>query len=414
MKDFVSFRDGVFKTICHVYKDEFGRTLHLLPVVHIGEKEYYEALLEYVGGKICVYESINIKAENAEDKVELNSFDEWLQYNEKIAEEIDRELGPEIKKFIRNKIFDCFIRRLRRLVKRNLQVADERITTLFNQLERTNFALHNQTIQQNLLAEILNLSYQFNVIDLINDIPNRKNWIHGDINLQLPEPSRERTIDILKHPPPGFVEILKANARLFYGMLYLIENLVNSSVNERRTQMANLFAGVEQENIPGVYLDCRNNIVIETANKQFDEHDELVIFYGAAHMTDIKEEAEKVGFELISTTEFVAFTASEEEIEEKHESSLFITHSEEDDYLKTVCHVYTREDGKTIHLLPKFYFAEKQYYENLLKYIDEVNGPCVYQKPFLSKSVKNFNDCFEIGMSLSEKFQNSHTKEQLK
>ncbi|MHA1109702.1 MAG: hypothetical protein ACTSRE_01265 [Promethearchaeota archaeon] len=416
MKDFISFQDGFMKTICHVYKHEDGRILHLLPVIHVGEEEYYEALLGYIGEKICVYESIIIKSENTES-VELNSFDEWLQYNEKIAEEIDTTLGPEIKKFQRNKIIDRFIRRLRRLVKRNLGVADERLTTFFNQLERTNFSLHNHTIQQILLAEFLNVTYQFNAIDYINDIPHRKNWIHGDIDIELPEPSRERTIDILKHPPPGFVEIIKANARQFYGLLYLVESLVHGSINERRTQMAQLFSGMEQEEIPGEYIDGRNNIVIETASKQFDEHDEVVIFYGAAHMDGIKVEAEKVGFELISTHEFLAFGLVEDvETEKKPEptNTKFITHGEEDDYLKTVCHVYNREDGKTIHLLPKFHYAEKRYYEELLNYIDNVKGPCIYQKPFLSKTVKSFQECFEIGESVSEKFQQTHTKEQLR
>jgi hypothetical protein len=311
MKEFVSYQDGVLKTICHVYQHEDGRTLHLLPIIHVGEKRYYEELLEYVGEKICVYESMKINVddvENEQSSVIPHSFNEWFQYNENLAKEIDANLGPEIKKFQRKyKIFKGFTRKTRRLVKRNLGVADNRLTKLFYQLERTNFALHNMTVQQNLLAEFLELSYQFNVIDYFNDIPNRKNWIHGDLVVQIHDASISKAKETLKNPPPGFVELTKTNADQFYAMIYLIESMIQLSISDRRKKMSEIFTNIEQENIPEDYITSRNNIIIETADNLFDEYDDVVIFYGAAHMSGIKIQAEKAGFKQISTSEFVVY-----------------------------------------------------------------------------------------------------------
>lgn len=320
MKDFLTFHDRVLKTICHIYKHKDGRTLHLLPVIHIGEKRYYEELLDYIGEKICVYESIEFKRDESEDKEETpktpKSFDEWIQYNENLAEEMDTSIGREIKRFQRRyKVLDLFTRRLRRMVKKNLSVADKRFTQFFHQLERTNFSLHNITIQQYLLAETLELSFQHDVIDYENDIPNRKNWIHGDISVEVGNSSVKKIIEnyseSLTHPTPTFVQLTKTNASQFYGMLYFIETLGPKSINERRAEMAEIFTDLEQEKISGDYVDGRNKIIIETINNLWDEQNEVMVFYGAAHMDAIKKAAENLNFKLISTIDFLAFGLKE-------------------------------------------------------------------------------------------------------
>lgn len=314
MNEFISFQDGILKTICKVYQHEDGRMLYLLPVTHIGERRYYEKLLEYIGEKICVYEGINIKLkdnENAKLPTTPQSFDEWLQYNEKLANKMDAQAGSEIKRF-QKKIIRRDVRHFRSLVKRNLGLVDDRITTFFYQLERTNFGFHNLTIQQNLLAEFLDLSFQYNVIDYVSDISNRKNWIHGDLEVQLSEQSIDQAKETLKHPPLTFVQLTKTNARQFYAMLYLIESLIHENISERRRQLANIFATIKQEDIPLELIDGRNNIIIETSDDLFDDHDDVVIFYGVAHMDGIKLAAEKGDFKLISTKEFEVYRLSEE------------------------------------------------------------------------------------------------------
>ena len=316
MKQFLTFQDGVLKTICHIFKHENGKILHLLPVTHIGERRYYLEILEYIGEKTCIYESIEIQRgelnDNTEKRKTPKTFNEWLIENETLAQDMDDSLGREIKRFQRRyKILTLFIRRLRRLVKKNLGVADKRLAQFFHQLKRTNYSLHNITIQQHLLAEILELHFQYSVIDYENDIPNRKNWVHGDISIPNKISSNEEAIEtfreILSHPSPEYIQLTRTNARLFYGMLYLIETLMPKSINERRAGMGDIFLSVEQKDISRDYVDGRNKIIIETYEKLMKEHNEAVILYGAAHMDGIKNAIEEIGFKLISTSEFIAF-----------------------------------------------------------------------------------------------------------
>lgn len=319
MEGFVTFQDGIMKTICHVYKHEDGRILHLLPVVHIGEKKYYKALLDYIGDNICVFEQIKLgiegkKINNPESHKLPKSLDEWIDLNESTAKEMDKDYGREVKKFLK-KIKIREIRQLRRVVKRNLERVDNRIARIFYQCERTAFSLSNLPIIQITLSSLMDLAYQMNEIDYVNDIPKRNNWIHADFDIKIPVDFDFKKM--LASPNSEIINSSKSHARVLYGTLYLIETFMFKNLNERRNEFAKLLAPQFQtentliQTVPHL-IEPRNNIIIEKADSLFDTHDEVVIFYGAGHMQGIREAAVKADFQLMSTIEFEVYRLVEE------------------------------------------------------------------------------------------------------
>ena len=314
MGTYVSFQEGIVKSICHVYKHEDGRILHLLPILHIGEKQYYTDLMDYVGEKICVYEEMKFGSEEDQKEIEKNvqfkspkTLDEWISLNETAAHEMDEKYGKEIKKYLR-KIHKGDVRKLHRAIKINLKNVDERISLIFDQIKRTAFSLTNMPVVQTALAEIMDLAFQFNEIDYIHDIPNRSNWIHADMKVVLPEDfDFKKTIS---EPTPRLIEVSTSQGTMLYGILYLIISYIFMDLKERRNNLATQIVPVLNEmevDLPDHLLQPRNNIVIQTADDLFDEHDEIVVFYGAAHMPEIEHAAIEAGFELVSTKEFEVY-----------------------------------------------------------------------------------------------------------
>ncbi len=323
MGKYVLFQEGIVKSICHVYKHEDGRILHLLPILHIGEEQYYKDLMDYVGEKICVYEEMKFGSteDQKENKKKVQhknpkSLDEWIAVNENAANGMDELYGKVIKKYLR-KIHKRDVQKLRRAIKVNLSNVDERITTIYHQIQRTAFSLTNMPVVQTALAEIMDLKFQFNEIDYVDDIPNRSNWVHADIKVEVPKDFDLK--NALSKPSQQLIEVSKSQGRILYGILYTIITYIFMDLNERRKHLGDLIIPVLnniEDDIPDHLMQPRNNIVIETADNLFEEHNEIVVFYGAAHMPDIEQAAIDAGFVLDSKTDFEVYRLVEE-IEEK-------------------------------------------------------------------------------------------------
>ena len=154
MGTYVSFQEGIVKSICHVYKNKDGNILHLLPIIHIGESEYFNEIMEYVGDKLCLYEDLRYGKELSKNELEnyINptNLDEWIARSEEGVDKMDKEYGPEIKKYLK-KVLKGDVRKFRKAIVDNLGNVNERISIIFDQVERTAFSLAIMPILQSAL-----------------------------------------------------------------------------------------------------------------------------------------------------------------------------------------------------------------------------------------------------------------------
>lgn len=306
---FITYNGGVLRTICLIYKHEDGRILHLLPICHIGEKEYYRELMEYIGDHICVYENLG---DNNRQRIPNNrqripkNFNEWLSWGEKATNSFYKMYRKHVKRF-QKKILSKDLQELRKVVKSNLSRVDKRMRAMFNQCEKSAYSITNLSIIQAALAVLLKVTFQLYEIDYITDIPNRSNWFRADLDWS--ELSKNFDItDVLNTSDPKILEVFRKQASMLYESIYYAEILIFMDLVERRESFANSLISENNGVMPEYLLRGRNNVIIGKANDLFDEHDEIIVFYGVFHMSEIEQAALKAGFKLDSKKEFVVMS----------------------------------------------------------------------------------------------------------
>ena len=383
MEDFLTFQNGVMKSICHVYRHEDGRILHLLPITILGEKRYYKGLLDYIGDKTCVYETIpfHLVGENNDKTV-----DQLINSNEVLAQEMKEKFEEEVKVF-NKKIITGDLRKLQKKVKSNLSKVDAEFSIIFKQLGLTAFASSNLPIIYTALAKFLDLTTRFNEIDL-QDIGNQKNWI-----LNNAEGSVARYFEIKKaifSLNPKAADVSKTNAEVANEALFSIESLQSKEIDQRRSEMAELLIKFDSR-IAYNLLDLRNKIAKKAIDTIHKEHDEVILLYPAYHMAGIAWASENAGFKLISKNEFEVYRVQTEVGKDEKEDvsndsvwewtpSKFIDYDFETLSIETFAQVYRNDKNKVVYLLPKYPIGDKNYFSELLEYIGD--RFCIYEKPF--------------------------------
>ena len=315
--EFVKYENNILSTVCHIYKHEDGRILHLLPIVHTGDKKYYEEMMTYIGEKICIYENIVVGShegrENADDLLTaLNSL-------EHIANVMDETSKRSIRK-LRRKYITGELRKVRRMVKKRVKQVDEKVELMFNQCERTGYDMRNLFTISASLAEILGLTYQMFEIDYIGDIPNRQNFCHADLIKDEPAGNFEEEEEIVFSPNPENVEEYQKRALILYVLLSSMVDFLLIPVKEGRDEFAqSIVLGLTsefketQQIMPDFIFTERNQIILDKIDELYREHNELVVFYGAGHMKEIAQIAIKSKFQLEFTQDFIVFNAIEYE-----------------------------------------------------------------------------------------------------
>ncbi|MBN2155406.1 MAG: hypothetical protein JW776_05140 [Candidatus Lokiarchaeota archaeon] len=299
-------------TVSHTYRDHNGKTIILLPIMHMGEPQYFNKLLEYIGDRICIYEYLELGfSELVQKPTPVKSFDEQLHQSAIAATEFYQQYGQYIKKY-QKKIKTRMIRKIRRIVKRNLRVLDERVDLIFQIIERSLYGIQNLTLAQMYLATLVGLSSQLFEIDYITDIPQRGNWIHSDLVYQNSEDSSIgeylRSIDKEK------IENLQKQAMLLYSLVYLIEEFCVTPPSKRKEKFAEwIYISAQkpwtsyEDESPDYLYHPRNEILMNTIIQQLNIRDEVIVLYGTGHMPAIEENLLKKGYELLSKKEFEVF-----------------------------------------------------------------------------------------------------------
>ncbi|TFG20000.1 MAG: hypothetical protein EU530_04465 [Promethearchaeota archaeon] len=310
---FVKYENNALLTVCHIYKHEDGRILHLVPIIHTGDTKYYQEIKTYIGDKICLYENITVGS--IEGRETTSNIIESIQAMEEIALNFDKFNKSQIKR-LRRKYFTNDIRNLRRLVKKRMKTMDEKISYIFHQCERTAFDLRNLNTINASVAQILGLSFQYHVMDYVDDISKRKNWVHADVQMDDPAENFEEET-IISSPNPEIIEDFQKRASLMYALLYQVMQLSTMSIEKGRDWFANsIITGIKQmeeseqktlEFIPDLILGPRNSIVLNKIKELFEITNEIAVMYGAIHMIEIENAILQSNFSLYEIKEFMVF-----------------------------------------------------------------------------------------------------------
>jgi len=314
--------DGVsLYSNCLVYQNEKEVKVHLLPVIHIGEEKYYTELLDYIKDRICIFEKINLTSSNIESQKFAKNLDEYLEIASPGIEEFWSQYIKLLKKFYK-KFLTRNIKSLWKMVKKEFKNFDAKIQKIYDDCIKSGFGIQNLYPIQLYLCEILNLDHQIISIDYVGDIPHRSNWIHTDLdfeeiteNVDLVEIIEE----ILTEPSPEILEILlKQIGLLLTNILGMVEFKMTPEVSKRRELLAEgLIQALTQQfeevvdSTPEYILEGRNSMIEEQIMKLMVDHDEIVVFYGVAHMGAIEKFLLGLGFSLKTQQRFMAFKIEE-------------------------------------------------------------------------------------------------------
>ena len=314
--------DGVsLYSNCLVYKNEKEVKVHLLPVIQIGEEKYYTELLDYIQDRICIFEKINLASSNIEPQKFAKNLDEYLEIASPGIEEFWSQYNKLLKKFYK-KFLTRNIKSLWKMVKKEIKNFDAKIRKIYDDCVKSGFGIQNLYPIQLYLCEILNLDHQIISIDYVGDIPHRSNWIHTDLdfeeiteNVDLVEIIEE----ILTEPSPEILEILlKQIGLLLTNILGMVEFKMTPEISKRRELLVEgLIQALTQQfeevvdNTPEYILEGRNSMIEEQIMKLIVNHDEIVVFYGVAHMGAIEKFLLNQGFRYITQQRFKAFQIDE-------------------------------------------------------------------------------------------------------
>jgi hypothetical protein len=315
---FLSF-DGS-KVVSHIkiYENDLKQKIHLIPVCHIGTYDYFQNIVTYVGEDIpCIFENVKLGSEsdkphkpikNLDDLIEIFSitYDKfWQEYKSLIKRSYRKFSGREVKK-------------LHKLVRREVYKSNKKIMQIYELCEKTNFGITNVILIQVYWCEILELEHQTIAIDYENDIPNRSNWCHGDVNFEALKNKADLSEvikQVLTNPTQKQIsEIQKERYLVMQSILESINLYRIGDSSQRRKELATMltdamttqYQALENQS-PEFLMKMRNTIVESGISILLQDFNEIMIFYGAMHMIPIEKFLLDAGFKLRSEERFEVF-----------------------------------------------------------------------------------------------------------
>lgn len=319
---FLSFDESKLVSHIKIYENHLKQKIHLIPVCHIGTKEYFQNIVAYVGEEIpCIYE--NLKFGSIDDKSYKSSktLDDLIEfYYENYYQSYDKH-GQEYKSLLKNfykKYTSKEVKKLHKLVRKEVFKSSNKIIQIFDLCEKTNFNLFNTYVLQVYWCEMLGLEHQMMTIDYENDILNRNNWCHGDLDFSKIKDKtnlEEKIKQILINPTQQLINESEKERTMVMGTLLVTINFYRmDNCTQRRRELATLlienmttiFQDFENSS-PEIVLKTRNTIVEKGISILLEEFNEIMVFYGAMHMISIEKFLLNEGFKLISEESFEVF-----------------------------------------------------------------------------------------------------------
>lgn len=106
--NFISIDKNSLKVHSYLLTNDQGKTIQLVPIVHLGERNYYKELMDFIWEKICLYEYIQLAS--IENAVPYSNLDEMVNFYETDSGEFYNTYKKYIKK-LRRKAFTKVIRK---------------------------------------------------------------------------------------------------------------------------------------------------------------------------------------------------------------------------------------------------------------------------------------------------------------
>ncbi|NVM18755.1 MAG: hypothetical protein HWN80_13655 [Candidatus Lokiarchaeota archaeon] len=307
---------------CRVYQNEKNVQVHLLPVIHIGEAKYYADLQNYIQNRICIFEKIKLSSSKENQQKSAKSLDEYIEITSPEIEEFWGQYNKLLKKFYK-KFLTRDVKSLCKMVKKKFKSFDAKIRKIYDDCVKSGFGIQNLYPIQLYLCEIMNLDHQLLAIDYEGDIVHRTNWIHTDLdfgsiteNVDLNELIEE----MLKEPSPKILEMLLKQIRLLLtNILGMVEFKITPEISKKRELLASGLVQFlthqfeEATNItPEYILEGRNSMIEKQILNLIEDHEEIVVFYGVAHMGAIERFLVEQGFSFKTQQSFKAFKIEED------------------------------------------------------------------------------------------------------
>lgn len=317
MKDsgFLSFDgDSLFSHI-KIYRNEAKQKIHLIPISHIGKTEYFHELVEYVGKKTCMFEYLTTGSESVANRIK--NLDDYLALYKPRCEEFWQKYKKFILSYYKNFISKD-LNKFRKDVKKAAKKSNEKIRQIYEYSEKTKFSFPNLQMIQLCWCELIKLDHQFLVLDFKNDILNRPNWIHTDLNIEELNKDvdmEELMMQLLTNPNLAQIsETQKEINVVLNSILELIEISQIPSYSLRRMNFASMIIDVMTKSYetyekmnPELLMKTRNKLIETSILDLITDNNEFMVFYGASHMINIEKFILKEGFSFESQKKFEVF-----------------------------------------------------------------------------------------------------------
>ena len=308
---------------CCAYHNGDSKKVYLVPVIHLGNANYYQKLVEYIGNRPTIFEALKIVAKDQNTQGSIKSFEDFMKLNASNTETFYNTYKKLLNRFYK-KFFTKDMKELWKLVKREVENSDNKIKQIYEFSEKTRFAIQSFTPIQLYWAELMNLTHQWIAIDYENDILNRSNWILTDLDIEKLMKDvdlHELLKKILTAPSKELLsEVLKEIQIIFSSILGCVELANLPNVSQRRERLATwLMAGISQQNKiieelnPQYILNMRNNLVENTIKETLEKNDEVMVFFGAIHMIGIEKFLIESGFTFIAEEPFNVFDINDDD-----------------------------------------------------------------------------------------------------
>ena len=313
--EFLSFDgDSLFSHV-KIYENDANQKIHLIPVSHVGKKEYFQELVEYVGNTPCIFEFLRINSNDVDDNIK--NIDDYLEIYGPLCEELWQKYKKMIRAFYKN-FLSKELNQFRKKVKKQVKKSNDKLRKIYEYSEKSRFSFPNISLLQLYWCELLKLDHQFVALDFKNDIQHRPNWIHTDLNIeQLNENDdlSEAAVQLFTNPSPAQLqEVEKEINVVLSSILELIHAYQIPSYTIRRMNFAAMLIDVManyykvfEEMSPELLLTTRNLLIENKIIELLVENTEVMVFYGASHMINIEKFLFKEGFSPKAFKKFEVF-----------------------------------------------------------------------------------------------------------